>query len=57
MKWFLKAIGLVSLIAADLPDIVADGKITVRELLALGMKIAEKLGFDVDDEGFELQQK
>ena len=57
MKWFLKALGLVSLIASELPDIVSDGKITVRELLALGMKIAEQLGFDVDDEGFELKPK
>ena len=24
---------------------------------ALGMKIAEQLGFDVDDEGFELKPK
>lgn len=57
MKWFLKALSLVSLIAAELPEIVEDGKITVRELLALGMKIAEQLGFDVDDEGFELKPK
>jgi len=55
MKWFLKALALVSMIAAELPDIVADGKITVREALELATKIAEKLGFDVDDEGLSLQ--
>lgn len=57
MKWFLKALALVSMIAAELPEIVADGKITVREALDLATKIAEKLGFDVDDEGLELQPK
>ncbi len=57
MKWFLKAISLVSLIAAELPEIVQDGKITVSEALELATKIAKQLGFDVDDEGLELQPK
>lgn len=55
MKWFLKALALVSMIAAELPDIVADGRVTVREALDLAVKIAEKLGFDVEDEGLSLQ--
>jgi len=57
MKWFLKALSLVSLIASELPEIVQDGKITAREALELATKIAEQLGFDVDDEGFELQPR
>jgi len=57
MKWFLKAISLVSLIAAELPEIVQDGRITVSEGLDLVTKIARQLGFDVDDEGLELRPK
>lgn len=57
MKWYLKAISLISLIAGELPEIVADGKITLRELIELGAKVAAQLGFDVDDEGYELVQK
>lgn len=54
MQYFFKALSLVSTIAAELPEIVADGKITVNELLVLGIKIAKQLGYDVDTEGFDL---
>lgn len=54
MQYFFKAISLVSTIAAELPEIVSDGKITVSELIVLGTKIAKQLGYDVDAEGFDL---
>lgn len=53
-KNYLKALSLVSALAAELPEIVADGKITVAEIIQLGVKIAEKLGYDVDTEGFDI---
>ncbi len=54
MKWYFKALALVALIAAELPMIVADGKITITEAVALVQKIAEQLGYDFDDEGITL---
>lgn len=55
MKYMLKAISLISLIASELPDILEDDKVTIRELVDLAAKIAEKLGYDIDDEGLSLQ--
>lgn len=55
MQHFFKALSLVSTIAGELPDIVADGKITVDELIRLGIKIAKQLGYDVDTEGFDIE--
>lgn len=57
MNWYLRAIGLVSIIAAELPGIVADGRITISEVLSLAVKVSRQLGFDVDDEGLELAPK
>lgn len=54
MKWFLKALALVSLIAAELPEMVADGKITLSEGIRLVQKISAQLGFDFDTEGVDL---
>lgn len=54
MQNFFRALSLVSTIAAEIPAIVADNKITVNELIELGIKIAEKLGYDVDTTGFDL---
>ena len=54
MKWYLKAISLIALIAAELPMIVADGKITITEAVNLVKKIADQLGYDFDDEGVVL---
>ncbi len=56
MKYFFKALSLVSLIAAEMPSILADGRVTVRELLDLSIKLADKLGYDVDHEGLSLKQ-
>lgn len=49
MKWVLKALGLVSIIAAELPEMVQDGKITTEEALDLVRKIAHQLGFTFID--------
>lgn len=55
MKVFWKILPVVIGIARELPGIVADGKVTVRELLDLAVRVANQLGFNVDDEGLTLQ--
>lgn len=54
MKYFFKALRLVKFFAALLPALLADGKVTIRELLDIGIALAHELGLDVDTEGFSL---
>lgn len=56
MQNVFRALGLITTIAAEIPGIVADGKITISELLQLAQKIADKLGYDIDTEGFDVPQ-
>jgi len=54
---FFKAISLVGLLAEELTEIAADGKITIKEAIGLVEKICEKLGIDFDKEGIDIIKK
>lgn len=54
LKFFFQALSLVSLLASEMPSIVSDGKVTVSELMGLAVKLARKLGYDVDTEGVKI---
>lgn len=54
LKWMTRLISLVSFIAGEIYEAARDGKITIRELLDIAIASAERLGFDVDMEGLDL---
>ena len=54
---FFKAISLVGLLAEELSEMSADGKITIKEAIGLVEKICEKLGIDFDKEGIDIIKK
>ena len=54
MKRFLIIFKFARKFASRIPVILADGKVTAKELLDLGVAIATELGYDVDTEGFDL---
>ncbi|MCP3923894.1 MAG: hypothetical protein GY714_15050 [Desulfobacterales bacterium] len=51
-----KVIGMVGMLAEELSNIAADGKVTVQEAVGLVTKICEALGLDLDEEGFKLPE-
>lgn len=55
-SWVMKAVGTVTLIASWLPATLADGKITIKEIVDLGVKIAAHFGVDVDTQGIDIHK-
>jgi hypothetical protein len=51
MKWIMKAIGTMTIIAGWLPKTLDDGKISVSEIIDLGTKLAAHFGVDVVHDG------
>ena len=53
MKW-LKAIGLGLRVMNEFMDAAEDGKISVREILYIGIEAAESAGYAIEDVEWEL---
>ena len=53
----LKYISIGAIIVNGIIDAAKDGKITARELLNIAIKVAEKMDFMVDNDGFEFKKK
>jgi len=54
MKHLLKALPIAFMIVRRTPELVKDGKVTIREIVEVAIEAAAMLGVDIDDEGIDL---